>query len=90
MSSYGAETHLLFSGDSAIDASDTSARAVPGVNVGQPAPNKGRIESEPRGPSQLQGMRGVARIAPSQLRIVTIRHGWKGFVLIFPFFGHFG
>ena len=38
MSSCGAETHLLFSGHSAIDASDTSARAAPGAHVGQPAP----------------------------------------------------
>ena len=38
MSSCGAETHLLFSGHSTIDASDTSARAAPGVHVGQPAP----------------------------------------------------
>ena len=38
MSSCGAETHPLFSGDSAIDASDTSARAAPRVHVGQPAP----------------------------------------------------
>ena len=55
-----------------------------------PASLKGRIESEPRGPSQLQGMRGVARIAPSQLRTVTIRHGSNVFVLIFPCFGYFG
>ena len=53
-----------------------------------PASPKGRIESEPRGPSQLRGVRGVARIAPSQLRIVTIRHGLKVFVLILPCFGH--
>ena len=38
MSSCGAETHLFFSGHSTIDASDTSARAAPGVHVGQPAP----------------------------------------------------
>ena len=38
MSSCGAETHQFFSGHSTIDASDTSARAAPGVNVGQPAP----------------------------------------------------
>ena len=38
MSSCGAETHLLFSGHSMVDASDTSARAAPGVHVGQPAP----------------------------------------------------
>ena len=38
MSSCGAATHLLFSGDSTADASDTSARAAPGVHVGQPAP----------------------------------------------------
>ena len=55
-----------------------------------PASPKGRIESEPRGPSQLRGVRGVARIAPSQLRIVTIRHGLKVFVIILPCFGHFG
>ena len=67
MSSCGAETHLMFSGHSTIDASssDTSARAAPGARVGQPAP-KGRIESEPRGPSQLRGVRGVSthRTAP--------------------------
>ena len=55
-----------------------------------PASPKGRIESEPRGPSQLRGVRGVARIAPSQLRIATIRHGLKVFVIILPCFGHFG
>jgi len=54
------------------------------------ASSKGRIESEPRGPSQLRGMRRAARIAPSQLRIATIRHGLKVFVIIFilPCFGH--
>ena len=55
-----------------------------------PTSPKGRIESEPRGPSQLRGVRGVSRIAPSQLRIVTIRYGLKVFVLILPCFGHFG
>ena len=56
-----------------------------------PASPKGRIGTEPRGPSQLRGVRGVARIAPSQLRIVTTRHGLKAFVLILPCFGgHFG
>ena len=49
-----------------------------------PASPKGDIESEPRGPSQLRGVRGVARIAPSQLRIVTIRHDLKVFVIILP------
>ena len=39
MSSCGAETHQFFSGHSAIDASDTRARAAPGVHVGQPASN---------------------------------------------------
>ena len=38
MSSCGAEKNLFFSGHSAIDASETSAGAAPGVNVGQPAP----------------------------------------------------
>ena len=62
----------------------------------KPAPQKpkGRIETEPRGPSQLRGVRGhvrgVARTAPSQLRIATIRHSLKVFVLILPCFGHFG
>ena len=51
---------------------------------------KDRIESEPRGPSQLRGVRGVACIAPSQLQIVTICHGLQVFVLILPCFGHFG
>ena len=55
-----------------------------------PASPKGRIESEPRGPSQLRGVRGVACSAPSQLRIATIRHGLKVFVLILPCFDHFG
>ena len=37
---------LLFSGHSTPDASDTSARAAPGVHVAQPSPKpKGRIES---------------------------------------------
>ena len=88
MSSCGAETHLLFTGHSAIDASDTSARRA--WSERWPASPKGRIETEPRGPSQLRGVRGVARIAPSQLRIVTIRHGLKVFVIILPCFGHFG
>ena len=68
--------YLLFSGQSTtIDASDTSARAARGVHVGQLAPKPASsIETEPRGPSQLRGVFGVARIAPSQLRIVTIRH----------------
>ena len=55
-----------------------------------PASPKGRIESAPRGPSQLRGVRGVARIAPPQLRTVTVCHGLKVFVLILPCFGHFG
>ena len=54
-----------------------------------PASPKGRIESEPRGPSQLRGVRGVARIALSQLRIATIRHGLKLSVIVLPCFGHF-
>ena len=35
-------------------------------------------------------MRGVARTAPSQLRIVTIRHGLKVFVIYYhsALFGH--
>ena len=40
-----------------------------------PASPKGRIETEPRGASQLRGVRRVARTAPSQLRVVAIRHG---------------
>ena len=55
--------------------------AAPGVNVGQPAP-KAASKAEPRGPSQLRGVRGVARIAPSQLRIVTIRHGSHQFFYV--------
>ena len=56
-----------------------------------PASPKGRIESEPRGPSQLRGLRGVARIAPPQLRIAKICRGLKVFVIILPpCFGHFG
>ena len=86
MSSCGAETHLFFSGHSAIDASDTSARAAPGVwSARWPASPKGRIESEPRGLSlsQLRGVRGVARIEPFQLKIATFCHGLKVFVIIF-------
>ena len=63
MSSCGAETHLLFTGHSAIDASDTSASCAWSERL--PASPKGRTETEPRGPSQLRGVRGVARIAPS-------------------------
>ena len=56
-----------------------------------PASPKGRIESEPRGPSQLRGVRlGSARMAPPQLKTATIRRGLKVFVLILPCFGHFG
>ena len=88
MSSCGAETHLLFTGHSAIDASDTSARRA--WSERWLANPKGRIETEPRGPSQLRGVRGVARIAPSQLRIVTTRHGLEVFVIILPCFGYFG
>ena len=78
-----------------VSAVAAQARAAPGVNVDQPAQKalaKGRKGgTEPRGPPQLQGVRGVvARIAPSQLRIVTIRHGLKVSVLILPCFGHFG
>ena len=86
MSSCGAETHLLFTGGhSAIDASDTSARRA--WSARWSANPKGRIGTEPRGPLQLRGVRGVARIAPSQLRTATIRHGLKVFVLILPCFG---
>ena len=82
------DTPVEFTGHSAIDASDTSARRR-AWSERWPASPKGRIESEPRGPSQLRGVRGVARIAPSQLQIVTICHGLKGFVLILPCFGSF-
>ena len=84
MSSCGAETDLLFTGHSAVDASDTSVRRAWSERL--PASPKGRIETEPRGPSQLRGVRGVARIAPAQLRIVTIRHGLKVFRSHFALF----
>ena len=59
--------------------------------VGQPAPQAAsKVSHEARRSSQLRGVRGVARSAPSQLRIATIRHGLKMFVLILPCFGHFG
>ena len=35
-------------------------------------------------------VRGVARAAPSQLRIVTIRRDLNVFVIILPCFGRFG
>ena len=89
VSSCGAETHLLFSGHSTIDANDTSARAAPGAHVGQPAPKAAsKVSHEARRSSEECA--GSARIAPPQLRIVTIRHGLKVFVLILPCFGHFG
>ena len=67
----------------------TQARATPGVNVGQPAPKAAsKLSYEARRSSEE--CVGSARIAPSQLRIVTIRHGLKVFVLILPCFGHFG
>ena len=89
MSSCGAERHLFFSGHSAIDASDTSARAAPGVRVGQLAPKAAsKVSHEARRSSEE--CVGSARITLSQLRIVTIRHGLKVFVLILPCFSHFG
>ena len=90
MSSCGVETHLLFSGHSAIDASDTSARAAPGAwSARWSASPKGRIESEPRGPSQLRRVRGV-----STHRTVTIAncHGsswFESFRYHFSLFGSF-
>ena len=89
MSSCGAETHLLFSGHSAIDASDTSARAAPGVCVGQPAPKAASKVSHEALRSSEECV-GSARIAPSELRIATVRHGLTVFVIISPCFGHFG
>ena len=89
MSSCGAETHQFFSGHSAIDASDTSARAAPGVRVGQPAPKAASKVSHDARRSSDERV-GSARITPSRLRIITIRHGLKVFVLILPCFGHFG
>ena len=49
-----------------------------------PASPKGRVESEPRGPPQLQGVRGVACTTLPKLRIATVRRGLKVFVLIAP------
>ena len=87
LSSCGAETHLLFSGHSAIDASDTSARAAPGAHVGQPAPKAASEVSHEARRSSEECVRS-ARTAPPRLRIATIRHGFKVFVLILPcFFG---
>ena len=81
----------LFSGHSAVDASDTSARAAPGVRVGQPAPKAtSKVSHEARRSSEECVVRGVAHIAPPQLRIVTILHGLSVFVIISPCFGHFG
>ena len=91
MSSCGAETHLLFSGHSAIDASDTSARAAPGAHVGQPAPKAAsKVSHEARRSSEECVGQHAWHRPNSQLRIVTIRHGLKVFVLILPCFGHFG
>ena len=58
----------------------------------------GRWPASPKGASKVshearrssEECVGPARIAPSQLRIATIRHGLKVFVLILPCFGHFG
>ena len=52
----GAETHLLFTDHSAVDASDTSASHAC-QSERWPASPKGRVESEPRGPSQVRGVR---------------------------------
>ena len=71
------------------DRCERHKRANRAWSVRWPASPKGRIESEPRGPSQLRGVRGVARMAPSQLRIVTVRHGLIFFVIIFPCFWSF-
>ena len=78
------ETHLLFTGHSAIDASDTSAHRA--WSERWPASLKGRIKSEPRGPSQLRGVRGVStnRTAP-----ITNRHGSSWFESFHPHFALF-
>ena len=75
------------------DRCERNKRASRAWSARLPASPKGRIESEPRGPSQLRGLRkcmGSERITLSQLRIATIRHGLKVPVLISPCFGHFG
>ena len=65
------------------DRCERHKRASRAWSAGWSVSTKGRVESEPRGPSQLRGVRGVARTAPSQLRIATIRHGlWKVFVVV--------
>ena len=67
----------------------TQARAAPGVDVGQPPPKAAsKLSHEARRSSEE--CVGSHESHRSQLRIVTIRHGLKVFVLILPCFGHFG
>ena len=71
----------------------TQACVAPGVHVAQPAPKaKSLIETEPRGPSQLRGVRGVStnRTVPFANRQCP---PWSEFVFVLvfpPCFGHFG
>ena len=69
------------------DRCERHKRASRAWSARRSASPKGRIESKPRGPSQLRGVRGVSthRTVP-----ITNRHGLKVFVLILPCFGRFG
>ena len=73
-SSCGAETHLLFSGHLTIDASDTSARAAPGVHVGQPAPKAASKVSHEATETQRQRL-SIPCSAEGQLRVHMPRTG---------------
>ena len=88
MPSCGAETHLLFTGHSTIDASNTSARNT--WSERWPASPKAASKLSHEARRSSEECVGSVRIAPPQLRIVTNRHCLKVFVLILPCFGHFG
>ena len=75
MSSCGADTHLLFSGHSSLDdRCERHKRASRAWSARWPARPKGRIESEPRGPSQLREVRGVAWGRTHRTVPITNRH----------------
>ena len=75
MSSCGVETHLLFSGHSSLDdRCERHKRASRAWSARWPASPKGRIESEPRGPSQLREVRGVAWGRTHRTVPITNRH----------------
>ena len=74
------QAHELASREPRLDCAFASQQPSPAASPKAP---KAASKSEPRGPSQLGVVRGVARKAPSQLRIATIRHVVRKFSFLF-------